>query len=244
MTHRSMQPRLRAFTLIELLVVISVVALLMGLLLPALGKTRENARRVKCQVNLRSIGQGLQMYMDAESRGQQMLPKVRPINDGGNDNDPTLLEIMSKYLNAPMPFRLNDGADWVVSEPFRCPSDNGGVGEDARPVWAQIGWSYRYLPGEVMVAAEAMTVKNPQFGVSRAYEKAGNKSYIVVDYLDWHHPRWKDIARDPDLGEGQKWNRNGLYWGDWHVDKTEFVPNEQAGMFFRDVVQFGGGLGG
>jgi len=91
--------RARAFTLIELLVVISVIALLMGLLIPTLGKSRDNARRVKCQVNMRSIGQALQTYMDTESRGQQILPKVRPINEGGNDNDPTLLDIMAKYMD-------------------------------------------------------------------------------------------------------------------------------------------------
>ena len=231
------------FTLIELLVVISVIALLMGLLLPTLGKTRENTRRVKCQVNMRSIGQGLQMYMDAESRGQQILPKVRPINEGGNDNDPTLLDILAKYLGAPLPFRPTENADWVVSEPFRCPSDNGGFGDDARPTWAQIGWSYRYLAGEFMVAAEAVFIKNPQFGVSRAYEKAGNKSYIMVDYEDWHHPRWKEISRDSDMGEAQKWDRNGLFWGDWHVGKADYVPDAQARDFFADIVRFGGGIG-
>jgi len=234
----------RAFTLIELLVVISVIALLISVLLPALGKTRENTRRVKCQVNMRSIGQGLQMYMDAESRGQQLLPKVRPINDDGNDNDPTMLDIMAKYLGAPLPFRPTEGADWVVSEPFRCPSDNGGYGEESRPTWAQIGWSYRYLAGEIMFAAEIMTVKSPQFGVSKAYEKAGNKSFIMVDYEDWHNPRWKEISRDADMGEAQKWNRNGLFYGDWHVEKADYVPDDVARDFFGDVVSFGGGLGG
>ncbi len=236
----------RGFTLIELLVVIAIVSLLVGILIPALGKTRENARRVKCQTNLRSIGQSLQMYMDTEGKGL-LLPKVRPINEGGNENDPTLLDVMSKYTTAAMPFRPDDGADWSVAEPFRCPSDNGGAGPAGRvqkAAWAEIGWSYRYFAGEAMLAAELATVRNPQFGVSKAFEKRGNLGYVAADYQDWHNPRWKDIARDDDVSEEQRWDRNGLFYGDWHVAKAPFVTESIGGEFFADIVQFGGGLGG
>jgi prepilin-type N-terminal cleavage/methylation domain-containing protein/prepilin-type processing-associated H-X9-DG protein len=62
--HTPYPNALRAFTLIELLVVISIIALLIGILLPALGAARTTARLSQCLTNARSISQATEFYLN------------------------------------------------------------------------------------------------------------------------------------------------------------------------------------
>jgi len=66
---KSQIPNPKAFTLIELLVVIAVIALLMAILVPVLGKVRKQAKALACQANLRQWGMALHTYA-AENDGK------------------------------------------------------------------------------------------------------------------------------------------------------------------------------
>jgi len=64
--------RRRGFTLVELLVVIAIIALLVSILMPALGRARELAKRVQCQSNLSALGRSMVMY---QNESKDKLPK-------------------------------------------------------------------------------------------------------------------------------------------------------------------------
>jgi prepilin-type N-terminal cleavage/methylation domain-containing protein len=115
----------QAFTLVELLVVIGIVAVLIGILLPALSRAREQGASVRCLSNLRQMGAALVQYSNMH-HGHLVPGAVRFPGDGlDRDNWATIL-VAGKFLPAPPQppstsgntFADNSFGDSV----FRCPS--------------------------------------------------------------------------------------------------------------------------
>jgi prepilin-type N-terminal cleavage/methylation domain-containing protein len=134
--------RTRAFTLIELLVVISIIAVLVGLLLPAVQKVREAAARIECTNNVKQFGLAVHNYHTA--RKGALPPAVRQVANtaAGANVDISVFAAVLPYIEQETIYKMLVGgnaasvatAQAKMIPTFRCPSDRQyGVGSDTNP---------------------------------------------------------------------------------------------------------------
>lgn len=109
--------RIAAFTLIELLVVISIIALLVGILLPALGSARRAAQQSVCLSNTRQIALVMQMYADDDRQSFYPTARMMMMGDGPE----------MSWINQTRPYI-------EATSVYVCPTDPSENWEDPMPM--------------------------------------------------------------------------------------------------------------
>ncbi len=165
MHHSSSRPLARgtlAFTLIELLVVIAIIAILAGMLLPALAKAKEKAMTSRCMTNLKQIATAHGMYLD-DNKDKVIYANLRL---GGNA-DWTWDDLLDSYLGGARD-QANKRNCCISGSTFRlpaiiCPSDK-------EPMFMS-GWTYNPTTGALNVQKRSYAMPRhnmASYGTGRA----------------------------------------------------------------------------